>query len=557
MIRGYPGGRRMRLHVVGVVLLLVVSVVMSAEPEPGEEGITMLAERFGLGPARGAPQRTEGVGPFPRMVVRGAILIDGTGAPPIGPVDIVIEQDRIKEIRSVGYPKVPIREERRPPKGDYEIDAHGMYVLPGFIDAHAHIATPMHGLAGGVPPAEYVYKLWMAHGITTVREIGSGNGLRWTLAQKKLSEDNAITAPRIMAYIFFPTSSQLNVIATPDEARTWIASVAKAGADGIKFGGSAPDIMEVALDEARKRGLKTACHHAQLAVTRMNVLDTSGWGLTSMEHWYGLPEALFVDQTIQDYPPDYNYNNEQDRFGQAGRLWKQAAPPGSERWDEVTTILIERDFTIVPTLTIYEASRDLMRAMRAEWHDEYTWPSLHNWYTPSREAHGSYWFSWSTADEIEWKGNYRIWMQFLQQYKNRGGRVAVGSDAGFIYKLFGFAYIRELELLQEAGFLPLEVVRAATLNGAELIGVDDELGSIELGKKADLVIVGANPLKNFKVLYGTGAIHLSDETGEVERLGGVRWTVKNGVVYDAKKLLADAKQMVSEEKAKDRRPTRR
>ncbi len=80
-----------------------------------------------------------------------------------------------------------------------------------------------------------------------------------------------------------------------------------------------------------------------------------------MEHWYGLPEALFTGRVIQDYPLDYNYANEQDRFGQAGRLWQQAAPPGSEHWNAVMDELLELDFTLTPTLTIYEASRDLMR----------------------------------------------------------------------------------------------------------------------------------------------------------------------------------------------------
>src|ERR1700755_2404361 len=98
---------------------------------------------------------------------------------------------------------------------------------------------------------------------------------------------------------------------------------------------------------ARVKTLRSMCHHAQLAVSRMNVLDTSGWGLTSMEHWYGLPEALFVDRTIQDYPVDYNYSDESDRVGQAGRLSAQAAPRGSERWKYVLDTLRSRDFTLV------------------------------------------------------------------------------------------------------------------------------------------------------------------------------------------------------------------
>jgi hypothetical protein len=286
-----------------------------------------------------------------------------------------------------------------------------------------------------------------------------------------------------------------------------------------------------------------------MGVARMNALGSARLGLTSMEHWYGLPEALFDDKTVQDFPLDYNYQNEQHRFAQAGRLWRQAAQPFSKRWNEVMDELVKLDFTLVPTFTIYEASRDLMRARRAEWHDEYTLPSLWEYYKPNRKAHGSYWFYWTTEDEVEWKNNYRLWMTFVNEFKNRGGRVATGSDSGFIYKLYGFDYIRELELLREAGFHPLEVIRAATLKGAEALGRDKELGSVEPGKRADLVVTTENPLLNLASLYGTGAIKL-DERNEMVRVGGVKYTIKDGIVYDAKRLLDDVRRMVRDAKGR-------
>ena len=486
-----------------------------------------------------APPRNRGDGPHDRLILRGITLINSTGAPPQGPMDIVIEGNRIAQITSVGNPGVPIDPASRPAArpGDVEMDLAGMYVLPGFVDMHGH----MGGRAQGTP-AEYVVKLWMAHGITTVREPGSGNGLEWVLDHKKKSEQNRITAPRIRAYTFFGQGAD-KPISTPGQARKWVADVARKGADGIKLFGAHPDILKAALEEARKRGLRTAMHHAQLEVGRANVLDTAQWGLTSMEHWYGLPEALFEDRTVQDYPPDYNYNDEQHRFAEAGRLWAQAAEPGSERWKQVRDRLISLDFTIDPTLTIYEASRDLMSARRAEWHDSYTLPSLWDFYSPSRNAHGSYWFDWSTADEIAWKNNYRKWMLFLNDYKNHGGRVTAGSDSGYIYKLYGFGYIEELELLQEAGFHPLEVIRAATLSGAEALGMERDIGSVEVGKLADLVVVEENPLRNFKVLFGTGALRV-DENNKPVRVGGVRYTIKDGIVFDSRELLADVRALV-------------
>jgi hypothetical protein len=260
---------------------------------------------------------------------------------------------------------------------------------------------------------------------------------------------------------------------------------------------------------------------------------------------------MFDDRRIQDYPLDYNYNNEQDRFGEAGRLWLQAAAPGSETWNNTIAELIALDFTLDPTFTIYEASRDLMRARLAEWHDEYTMPYIMRSFQPDPEVHGSYFFDWTTADEIAWKRNYQRWMQFINDYKNAGGRVTAGSDAGYIFKIYGFGFIRELELLQEAGFHPLEVLQSATLNGAELIGMDADIGSIQVGKKADLVIVDDNPVANFKVLYGTGHWRLNRDTNEMERAGGIRYTIKDGIVFDAKQLLAQVRELVRAEKARE------
>ena len=482
------------------------------------------------------------VGPFEQLIIRGGTLINGNGSPPIGPVDIVIEKNIIKSINSVGYPGIKIKDDRRPKlkKNGKEINADGMYILPGFIDMHGHIG----GESQGADP-DYVFKLWLAHGVTTVREPG-GRGIDYSIDLKKKSLDNKIIAPRLFIYSSF--GSDFNTeISTTELAREWVRYNAKKGADGIKFFGARPEIMIAALDENNALGLRSAMHHAQLNVAKWNVLNSARAGLTSMEHWYGLPEALFDDKTIQNYPYYYNYSNEQHRFEEAGKLWDQAAEPKSDHWNNVMDELISLDFTLDPTFNIYEASRDLQRARRAEWHEEYTLPSLWEFYQPSRISHGSYWHFWGTEQEVSWKNNFSLWMNFINEYKNRGGRVTVGSDSGFIFQLYGFAYIRELELLREAGFHPLEVIMAATLNGAEALGVENEIGTIEIGKKADIIIIEENPLENLKVLYGTGAIKLN-ENNEVERVGGVKYTIKDGIVYDSKLLLEDIKKLVRKSK---------
>ena len=131
-----------------------------------------------------APDRRsdEGEGPYDRLILRGAIVIDGSGAPPRGPTNVIISGNRIA---SIGGP---------PARADRVIDARGMYLLPGFVDMHAHC-----GGKSKAPEAEYVYKLWMAHGITTVRGVPLG-GHKWTETEKARSAANETTAPRIFNY---------------------------------------------------------------------------------------------------------------------------------------------------------------------------------------------------------------------------------------------------------------------------------------------------------------------------------------------------------------------
>ncbi len=494
----------------------------------------------------------EGGGPYDRLIIRGATMIDGTGAPPRGPVDIVVEGNRIAEIRSVGFPGVPIPDRGRPQGATREIDAQGWYVLPGFVDMHVH--------TGGVPKApqaEYIYKLWLAHGVTTVRGVPFGD-FDWSLEEKALSERNEIVAPRMFTFHRPGTGWDRGPVRDPETAREWVrwlANVEVDGArvDGVKLGAEDPEIMAALIDEAHKHGLGTVAHLDQMGVVRMTALDAARLGMDMMTHYYGLMESMLTDFSIQAWPLDYNYNNEQNRFGNVAHLWYQSAEPGSEKWNALIQEFLELGFGLDPTMTIYEASRDLSRAMNAEWHDEYTLPSLWDYYTPSRQAHGSYWFYWTSEDEYHWKKFYQKWMRFLNDYKNAGGIVTVGTDSGFIYSTFGFEYVRELELLREAGFHPSEVFRSATYFGARELfepkGEPIQFGILRPGMKADLVLVEENPLQNLKILYGTGAPRLNDQTGEVERVQGIRYTIKDGIVYDARQLLADVRRMVAEARA--------
>ena len=143
------------------VLLWVPMLAIAVDVLPGEERVQYAAIAGIPLPAQ-APDRPdgEGEGPFSRLVITNVMLVDGLGSPPRGPVSIVIENDRIASIGSA-----------KPRDSDELLDGTGMTALPGFVDAHAHIGNPGQGLAGPITPPEYVFKLWLAHGVTTVRPV--------------------------------------------------------------------------------------------------------------------------------------------------------------------------------------------------------------------------------------------------------------------------------------------------------------------------------------------------------------------------------------------------
>ena len=486
---------------------------------------------------------SEGSGRWSTLIVQGATMIDGTGAPPEGPVDIVIEYDRIARIvRGGGFP-VPAGPNLK------VVDARGMYVMPGFVDTHGH-----NGDADKAADPSYGYKLWLAHGVTSVRGVSFyfGPGTP-DLDDARRSADNSITAPRLFPYVVFGDKWPGGPVTNPVRARVWVRWAKEQGYHGIKFFNTeAPDVLAAALDEAKLQKLGTVAHLGQRGVAQVNARKAVELGMGGITHFYGHMESLLKDGALPKYPADYNYLDEQSRFSEIARLADQIVEPGSERWNDYVDYLVDQKVTLSPTFNIYSASRDVMRARNADWHAQYSLPSLMGFYEPSLTNHGSYYHDWSSADEIAWRKFYTPWMKLTNDFKNRGGRVTVGSDPGYIYQTWGFAYIGEFEMLQEAGFSPLEVIQAATMNGADEIyapkGFSAPMGTIRVGQLADLVIAPENPLENFKTLYGTGHLRLNRETNTLERVGGVRWTIKDGIVYDAKALLADIARMVEQQR---------
>ena len=480
-----------------------------------------------------------------RLVIKNAMVIYGNAKPPYGPVDIVVQDGVISYIgTTTDVPSTAAR------SSDAVIDATGKYVMPGIVNAHMHWHEERQP---GMPqPIQYERNLYLAAGVTTAREVGGDfdKSKRWQ------AESNAhtIVAPRILVYPFVSKGRT----GSPAEIRAWIRDIKQKGADGLKIIGMDRDQLEATMSEAKAQCLKTTTH---IAVEEVTAKDFAELGVDSIEHFYGVADAAL--NGIQDFPPDMSYSNEIHRFGRAGELYAQADP---EKLHKIIDLMVEKKVAWDPTFSIYEASRDLTRAQNQPWFHDYLHPSLEEYFRGSLDNHGSYFIGWTSSQEAKWRQQYRIWMDAVREFANKGGMVTTGDDAGYIYSMYGFGISRELELQEEAGFKPLEVIEHATWNGARLIGMEDRLGKVREGFIADLLVVNGNPLENLRLLnpYGADIMLLNGKPasnysplGPSDKVqaahgGGIEWTIKDGIPYHVPTLMREVKDMVS--RARNQRP---
>jgi imidazolonepropionase-like amidohydrolase len=483
-----------------------------------------------------------------RLIIRGATIISGRGTPgsnrgmpPEGPVDIVIEGNRIVDIvlmdpvNRAGYGSSFQR-----PTGDRIIDATGKYVIPGLVEMHAHLPSPRSEL--GARGLDYAYRLYLGHGITTVRDAGTGAGIKLLSDQRAQSSANSLVAPRLILCQRWPLPlRRWDIGDTPDKARAMVRQFKELGADCIKVSkspGHYPDVLAAIADEGKKLGMFTM---VDLKVSESDAAIASNAGVRSIEHWYGIPDAALKGS--QNFPADYNYWDELDRFRYAGYLWSEA-DKNPEKLSAVIDLLIKNGTNWNPTMTVYEDNRDVARYLTMPARETLVHPSEIA-AGPDSTTHGAFKREWKTSDEIIWKQNFQIWMKWVREFHQRGGLLTAGSDEGGIG---GIALIRELELMQEAGIHPIDVIRVATTNAYRALGMEANCG-IRVGCIADLAVVNGNPIESFKVMYwrGYGVYGLVPRADQWKH-GGVAWTIKDGVLFDAQALLREAEWYVQQER---------
>ncbi len=478
-------------------------------------------------------------GPYDRLVIQNAMVIPGHGGPPIGPYDIVIEQNVISEL----VPFDPVTAERRGdtdrPTGDRVIDATGMYVLPGMTDLHMHLRQqPME--------IEYVYYLKLAHGVTTLVP-GADRSLDSGMQQAALSVQNEILAPRLFpisswgAGTDFTREQREDPAMAPTIATEMIAN----GAHVVSVGGIAwsEELFGAVCKAVYDAGGITTVHLRPSLNAIVQAQDAARLGVTMIEHHYGYAESS-LDRKVQDFPRDYDYNDENARFRHAGKVWTEA---NKERLlNDVADSLVAYGVTMLPTRVVYEANRDIIRAQSLPWHEKYTHQALINWNLPNPAYHGSYHYDWTSDDEFYWYYAFDLWGDLIYEFNKRGGRVAYGTDDNYIWATPGFSNIRELQLLRETGMHTLEVLNSATLNSAKTLR-QEKLGLVRPGYIADLMIVDGNPAYNLRFMYSFGALRLNED-GEMERTRGIVHTIKDGIVTNNARLMEEVARMVANSK---------
>jgi imidazolonepropionase-like amidohydrolase len=401
----------------------------------------------------------------------GATLVDGTGGPPVAQSAVVVRNGHIE---SVGP-----RARFELPKKTQEVDVTGKWIIPGLIDAHAHLAQA----------ADWAPSRYLAWGVTTVRDMhGTLNKILALRKQANLSSGRR--SPRVFAAgamidglpTTYPDAIGVN---TENEARKAVDRLASAGTDLIKvYTHVDAALLRAIVDEARAFNLSVTGH---LGMT--DAVSAAKAGISSIEHMSGVAESASRDPSALFAA---HYRGFFTGWTAAERSWADLDSTALER---VAVGLAGRKVTMIPTLVLHEtwSHLDEKSTLNDPSLGEVPAAQQQQWDLPGFIARAG----WTAADFEQFRRSRPKQDLFLRLFAAAGGRIAAGTDASNPLLVPGASEHRELELLVQAGLSPREALRAATRNGAVLLGADS-LGLIAPGKVADLVILTKDPLADIR-----------------------------------------------------------
>ena len=435
-------------------------------------------------------------------VITHVTLIDGTGGPARSDIAVVVRDSIIQRIVSSA--------EYKPRAGARVVDGRGKFLLPGFIDMHAHVNvgpehlnTRTNQMRGEYDPQVPRVSLGslLHFGITTIRDPG---GLtEHAVATRDSVARGLIEGPRMfVAGSVIDQTDAPGLVATvhsPEEVRAEVRRQIAAGVDYIKlYATLTPPMVEAGIQEAHAGGRRAIGH---LFLTSWS--DAARDGIDGLLHV--VPSSPLLLPPSQRAAFRQGIHNTRFMF-----QWFEYVNYASPEIDSLVTLMVRRRIEHDGTLATFEAMAWGDSARITSSSDlAYSAPSLvRNWseFTLTQ--------GWTKAD---YDSARMVWPKVLQFEKllyDRGVFVTVGTDANNPWTAPGASYARELELLVAAGIPPLQVLRLATHNGAEALGILDRVGTIAPGKRADLVLLDADPLAD---IGNTRRIALVIANGRVVR----------------------------------------
>ena len=432
-------------------------------------------------------------------------VIDGTGAPPVEDATLLIDGARIAAVQASGSAV---------PAGYRVIDGTGETVLPGIVGMHNHmfyIARPNLDSSGHadeplvVPQMTFsAPRLYLANGVTTMRTTGSVEPYADLNVKREIDLGHLVgphmdvTGPYLEgAHSYF---IQMHQLTGPDDARRTVAFWADQGATSFKaYMNITRAELKAAIDEAHRRHLKLTGHLCSVTYP-----EAARLGIDNLEH------GFFVNTQLD---PGKQPDKCPDTVGTPTLL---AMKPGSPQANALIKLLVDHHVALTSTLPVFEQSVPLHAPLQARQMDVLT-PQAKESYLYLRNLTAS---RAGTPRGEQSTEAYKNDLGLERQFVAAGGLLLAGPDpTGNGGVIPGFGDQRELELLVEAGFSPLEAIRIGTLNGATYLGLADRIGSIGPGKNADLIIVRGNPAANIN---------------DVEKVDMV---FKDGVGFDSAKLI--------------------
>jgi imidazolonepropionase-like amidohydrolase len=447
----------------------------------------------------------------PVIAITHARVIDGTGAAARNDQTILIRDGKIE---SVGAPSIP--------HDAKVIDVIGHSVIPGLIDMHGHMFYTAGNVyrkdgslvMGGITLNEMFYtypRLYLAAGVTSVRTTGSIEPYT-DLNLKKWIDRGIVPGPKMdvtSPYMegegtMFP---QMHEITSPADAQRTAAYWADEGVTSFKaYMNITRAELKAVVDEAHRRGLKVTGH-----LCSVTSREAAALGIDNLEHGPIAVDTEFVANKASDKCPPF-----MDMLD--GQAHVDVKGPAVQ---QVTDDLIQHHVAVTSTLSVYELDVPSRLPLRKAVTDAMLPESLAS-YMAARKR---------TNADPRWLMRLLKEMQWERAFYKAGGKLLAGSDptgVGAIVggDLAGYGMQRELELLVEAGFTPVEAIHVATQGNADFLGHGDQIGTIAVGKQADLVVIAGDPSTNI---------------ADIEKIETV---FKDGIAYDPAKLAESVRGMV-------------